>query len=393
MTRDDEAGVLRALRAARGLTLEALASRAHISRSQLNNIELRRKRLTAAMAHALDSALGTTVLGALVELEGDDVRRRTLIATALAGAVAGAVPDALRLRLERAGAHVDALDWGGVCARYTSALATGAWPGYGAALAADLASVEAAVAAPRPSRDVVRAAAVLTECYGLYSGESGDPVGARRWYTTAAALADRSGHPATAAYVRGRTASRLPYEGGTAAETLALAARVIAAPRATEGTVEAYSALVHIHALTGDLTAARRAVAGMRRAADALVDGDRPAGAAQRAVLFHNYLECRIGPRAAAQAAHDEAEAALANLPSWLADSRLYWARALVRDGDVDDGLAAALHAVTSLGPVRTLSIAAADVLAAVPAGYRSADLDELRRYAPAGPMPWEALR
>ena len=72
----------------------------------------------------------------------------------------------------------------------------------------------------------------------------------------------------------------------------------------------------------------------------------------------------------------------------------MYHGLALVRRGDVTDGIAYALAAVTALPtPVRTVGVAVADLIRAVPAVYTSTDLDELRRHAARDGLPWVASR
>jgi hypothetical protein len=324
------------------------------------------------------------------------MRRRVLLANvgAAVGAAgilgAAALADTVRHGLlETAGAEQD---WDAVVAGYNRRLVVDPSPAFGQAVLASLMVARQHLADGGKSADLLKAVAELGQIYGLWLGNQGDVPSARNWYRTSTVLADRSGHTPTRVYTRARAASRGIYEGYTVAETVAGAGEALGLSATPSlGRVEAFSALVHVHALTGNLPAGRQAVAGMRDTAEALPD--EPAGPQQRTVSFRNYLECRIGPIRAATAAHDEAARALPSAPVWWADARVYYGRALVRSGDVAGGVGYALAAVKSLGQdVRVVAVGVSDLLAAVPAGYRSDEVDELAGYAHAGPGPWETL-
>jgi hypothetical protein len=63
--------------------------------------------------------------------------------------------------------------------------------------------------------------------------------------------------------------------------------------------------------------------------------------------------------------------------------------------GDVDAGVRYGLDAARRTGhaDIRVIGMAVRDVVDAVPAGYRSDEVDELRGYASAEPGPWETIR
>ena len=160
----------------------------------------------------------------------------------------------------------------------------------------------------------------------------------------------------------------------------------------TNGALEARSALVHVHTLTGRNREARNEIKAMYRVAEALPDADAPAGPWQRAVSFNNFVEARFGTRRQADRAWDLADRHLRETRVWHVDARVYHARALVQHGDIGDGVAEALAAVRSLpAPVHTIGVAVADLLRVVPDGHRSDDLDELATHA-TGPGPWVTL-
>ncbi len=165
--------------------------------------------------------------------------------------------------------------------------------------------------------------------------------------------------------------------------------------RPSSGALEAYSALVHVHALTGNVADGRQAVDGMQANAEALPADPAysVAGPIQRTASFRNYLECRVGTRQDADRAFAEAEPALRPIPVWLADARIYYSRALVTSGDVTDGITFALKSIKQLNhSVRVVSLGVSDLLSVVPSRHRSDDLDELKTYAASGTPPWEVL-
>lgn len=387
--------VLRSLRTAAGLSLVALARRTSYSASLLQLTESGHRRPTVELAQACDRALDTApLLSTILELseQGDDMlRRRALFAMVAAGA-GGAAAELIRHGLLDAAAADE--DWDAVVASYTRRLATDPSEAYGQSLLAQLTIARQQIIDGGTSPERLRVVAQLGQLYGLWLGNRGDVASARNWYRTATVVADRSGDASTRAYVRGRAASRGIYEGYTVGETVADAREALAiTAKPCAGALEAWSALVHVHGLTGNLSDGRRAVAGMREVADALPDRDGVAGPAQRAVSFANYLEGRTGPLGKAETAYAEADRMLRSVPVWWADATLYYSMAQVRHGDPEAGVARALGAMKGLGSeVRVLSLGVRDLVGAVPKGYASGDLDELRTYASTSPGPWETL-
>lgn len=154
-----------------------------------------------------------------------------------------------------------------------------------------------------------------------------------------------------------------------------------------------------MHALTGNLADGRAVVDDMCRTVDQMADpDDETAVPYARTVVFRNYLECRIGSRAAADAAFAEAADVTRSLPVWHADASISYGRALVRSGDVADGIRLGLEAARSLGPslrttMRVVGLGIRDLLDAVLATYRTSDTEELATYAASGPAPWETIR
>ena len=104
-------------------------------------------------------------------------------------------------------------------------------------------------------------------------------------------------------------------------------------------------------------------------------------------------MEARTGNLKSTDRAQEEAEKALARTPLWLAESRVYYALAMARAGDVRGAAAHALSAIQTVPwAVHTLAMAAADVLTAVPRDTRTDEVEQLRTVASKVPGPWETL-
>ena len=391
--------VLHSLREAAGMSLRGLADRVHYSKALLGHVETGTRQPTPDLAAACDQVLGTTpLLTVLIALDGEDqaMRRRALLttltaATGVAGvAGAAAVADLIRHGLLTAAGEVE--DWGAVVGDYSRRLVVDPSPAYGASLLGQVMIVKQQIVDRGATPERLRAAALLGQLYGLWRGNRDDIPAAHGWYRTAAVLADRSGDTASRVFVRARTASRGIFEGYTLEETSAKAREALAiSDRPSLGALEAHSALVHVHALACDLPGGRRALGGMVDVAEQMPSLG-PDGPVARTVSFQHYLECRIGQPAAADRVWAEAEPILRPVPVWWREAQVYYGLALVRRGDVDDGIGYALAAVEAMPTgVRTVGVAVSDLLRAVPAGYRSGERDRLRGYA-APECPWETL-
>lgn len=396
---DSIGDVVRSLREAAGLTLGALAARVHVSLPTLGHLETGRRRATPDLIEACDRALGTApLLTTLLELDGEghQMRRRALLstlgaATGLAGFDgASAVADLVRDGLLEAIGEVE--DWDAVVVDYSRRLVTDPSAAYGAALLAQLMIARQQILERGQTPDRLRAAGYLGHLFGLWQGNQGRVSDAHGWYRSSAVLADRSGDTAARVFVRARTASRAIFEGLTVGEVLDGADSALSiSSRPSPGALEAHSARVHVHALTGDLRSGRSSVGDMIRVAEALPDA--PAGPIARTVSFRHYLESRAGGRPDADRAWTEAEPILRQVPVWWREAQVYHGRAVVRDGDIADGVALALEAVKALPTgIRHVGMAVSDLLSVVPAGYTSDELEELRTYAATEPGPWEMI-
>lgn len=372
-----------------------------MDRTLISKLENGHRPMQPHHAAALDNALGTgSLLKSLVEQEGGDpMRRRTVLwmlnAALSVSAVSPATGRATLDELLRAG-MLDSIDqpedWDQVIAEMQRRLVLAPDDEFGDALGAKLIVVRRAIADDQRADDL-RAAAMLSLFYGLWQGNASRFPAALGWYRTAAALAHRSHDPATETYVLGRSASRAVYEGMGRREVREIAEQALAVTDTpTLGGLEARSALAGVAAMTGDLEGGREHVRAMRDIADRLPD-DGPTGAYPRSVNFAIFLEARTGDLRSATRAREEAETALARTPLWLAESRVYYALAMARAGDVQGAAAFALEAIQTVPwSVHTLAMAAADVLTAVPKGNRSDEVMQLRGYASTKPGPWETL-
>ena len=399
---DDFGHALRELRQRAKLSLAELAARTNYSKPMLAKVEVGDRRPSLDLATACDRALGTTPLLAMLceYTGGDELRRRALVAGVgllATGAVTGfdGLAEAVRHGLSSA-AGVD--DWDDLVAGHARDLVTVPGAEYGPRVLADLNLLLQLVRDGDAGSDQFRAAAGLGNFFGLWNGNRGRLDKARDWYRTAANLADRSGDTILACYIRGRAAARATYEGATVAETEAAIAQIMAVTGGTPsvGTLEAYSTEATLAGLIGEPERGRAAVRGMWRVAEALpVDADPwgAAGPAPRAAFLDAFVECRCGTLATAQRAVDTALVGLGDWPMWEAEVHQYWARALVAAGDVAEGVRYGLDAARRVQhDAQVIRIAARDVVDQVPAGWISAELEQLRGYASPDPGPWETL-
>lgn len=398
--------VLRSVREAAGLSLAGLAARTNYHKSEIGHVETGKRRASVDLATACDHVLGTSPLLSMVmemdEGQGDQMKRRALLATITATvgfSVIGIGGASALANIVRHGLldSADAVeDWDTVVEDFSRRLVTDPSEEYGEALLAQLMVARQQNIELGPTADRLRAVAQLGQMCGLWLGNRGDLASARGWYRSAAMLADRSGDSLTRIFVRGRALSRGIYEGYTVDETVeGVEAALNISRQPSLGALEAYSALVHVHGLTENLRSGRAALDNMQRVTDRLPDSEtrRIAGPVERTASFRNYLECRVGSRRDADRAFAEAEPVLRPVPVWHADAKVYYGRALVKDGDVGDGVSLALDAAKCFGQeVRTVGVAVRDLLSVMPKDRRSDQVDELENYAAVGPTPWETI-
>lgn len=381
---DMHGSILRQARRRAGLSVLEMSRRAGISTGHVSNIESGTRRAT------------TPVVEAYIRVLGDNVRRRAVLmplAAAAATGIAVGLPELADLVRRGFEDHRDISDWEQVVARFEDEFPH-LPPDLGGGLIAHLMIVQRTIHEQGGTPATFRAAASLARLWGLWLGNAGRLAEGKLWYETATGLAERSGYRELMAKVLATVANRGPYERFPIRDSLARADQALhlhSGPAVS--TVEAYGAKVHIHALTGDLEAGRTAVAAMRRAADGM-DGDAGQRAASRALLFSTYLESRIGPADDAHRVFAEAEPALSTVQPWLIEAQVYLARNAAIHGDPAGGVERALKIVEDYRrDVRVLGIAVRDLADAVPTGWTSPELVELRRYEDPHPGPWKTLR
>jgi len=389
---------LRSLRTAAGLSQADLAAATSYAKSHIGNVETGKRQPTTELADACDRVLGTSPLLVMLTTNGgSDMRRRALVSIIGTSLGAGFTfgPDTLAEVIRTALSRDTGDDLEQVVANFERRYFLEPTTVYGTDLLSELLILRQRVA-ERPDPRTLATTAVLSQLYGLWSGNQGKLTAAHGWYGTAAGLADRSGDNRVRADVRGRSVVRGVYEGWSLSHarreietTLALS------PTVTVGRLEAHAARVHIAGLTGAVDEGRQAVADMWRTAEALPEPDHPATHTARTALFDNFLECRAGTPASAERAHTRAVPLLAATPLWLADAKIYYGRALVTGGDVAGGVRLGLDAVSSYSGVnlRVHQVGVRDLLSVVPPGYASDELHALRAYASPQPGPWETLQ
>lgn len=398
-------GVLRELRSAKNLSQEALATRVYCDQSYIAYLESGRRRPTLDMAVALDEALGTTPLLAVVyEINGlgrDDMRRRGLLtgAAALAGvAVTGSLASAAVADTLHAGLRQtlgEPADWDAIVDGFARQLVIAPTDQLGASLGAQIMVARGQLAANPTDRDTLRGAARLTQLYGLWSGNRGNVTTAGNCYRTAAFMAHRSGDPVVESFVRGRTASRWAYEGARAGDVLTAAERALSLGRPSLGHLEAQSARVHIATLLGNYPGAVQALGDMQRVIDQLPDGERDGAAPTlRLASFANYVHCRVGSAAQAERAYEAASKALPGVPVWWTEAQIYYALSLARAGSTGQAITVARTALTGWDhPVHTIGVAVRDLLSALTGNIDADDLQFLAAHAARGAMPWDTIK
>lgn len=393
---------LRHLRKGHGYTQKTLAPRIGYSHTYLSNVENGHRPPTLAFAQACDTVLGaSTVLVLLCQIEigADPMLRRHLLGGSLAAAstVLLATADGTAALAATLGAGLNTAagvpdDWDQTAADFARRHLLAPSNEFGAELAAHITMAEHAITTGGPNaRAAARGAALLTLTYGLWLADTGRIPTAHNLYASSASLADHAQDPSTQALVRARAANRGIYEGWSAARAHTAATRALALTTRGPAAVEAFAALVHLHALTGNHTAGEVAVAGMQATADAMTgpDGEQ---AQRRTVSFRTYLQCRTGTLTNAQRAYAHADTLLAKVPLWHADATIYMGRAMIAAGDLTGGAALVLQAIKSMSySVRILGIGVRDALTAA-GGRHHRDLDALRGYASTGPAPWDTI-
>lgn len=395
------------MRGASGLSLADVARATGYGKTTVAQVETGARNPTGEMAARLDALFGSAPLLRLY-LDGsdDDVNRRTALRMMTMSLAAGAVVGGCGRDSLEAAVRVDTeLDQTGtldrLVDRYRREFLLGRGPDFADTLFEDLRVTrerarEASTEAQRGP--LLGAAAMLSLLYGMHTADGGKLVAAYGWYDAARSMGEASGDAMTLAYIEGRVAGRGPYERLTVREVRAGISRALSLHTRdnakSAAVVEALGAEVHLAALMGKLPEARGACDAMHAVATELPDPGHPANDIARWALYYHYAVCRIGESLAdAERVHGEVRELLRPVSSWWADAGIYWGMALVRFGEVEEGVRVALAAIKSRPwDVAIHTIGVRDLICAVPAGYTSDELDELAGYASTRPGPWETL-
>jgi transcriptional regulator with XRE-family HTH domain len=327
---DELGAVLRWIREAAGLSLAGMAARTNYSRPYLGLVETGRRAALPAVVQAYEN----------VRLGLEDVDRRSLLGSLLAGAVA---PSVL---------------FSGIRAGYEQLLNsdppdTDEWLGMVSLYGRDYMFVGAAEMQSRLARDLIvlrehlespqlwGVAAKLLTVHGktIPSGELDGAVG---WYKLAARAADRSGEWDTRVWVRGRSALALAYEGASLPIAVGLAQQALAiSDRPSLGAVNAYMALAHVAGWNGHAEVAIKAMRASQRAFDVAGSHEQISDFAVpewRMSTFCSMLLSRLGDRRAEAEQENADRTRPAELPRFATHIELHRALAMVKSGDVVGG-------------------------------------------------------
>jgi len=285
--------------------------------------------------------------------EGERVDRRTFLTDMAASAIAPVVASDLishgfgaALRA-RSAAEV----WQGKLAAYGRDYMTAGAAEIQRRLAGDLVVLQQQLDAP-VMWDVASRLMVL---YGkTFPGSDGAK--ASHWYQLAAEAADRGGDLRTRAWVRGRAAIALGYEGAALPVAQMFADQALALDsRPSLGRLNAIMGKAHAAAVTGEGRTARELLAEGRRVFDAAgSDGEETDYAVPwwRMNVFTSLLAARLGDERLAVQAQDAAAASLpASMPRFATHLELHRGLMLARAGDQAGGAAYARAAMAALPP------------------------------------------
>lgn len=182
-----------------------------------------------------------------------------------------------------------------------------------------------------------------------------DGAKALHWYRMAAEAADRGGNVRTRAWVRGRAAIALGYEGAALPAARMFAEQALAIdPSPSIGRLNAIMGKAHAAAVGGNGAVARKLLAEGLRIFDAAgSDGGKESDYSVpwwRMNVFISLLAARIGDERLAVKAQDAALASLpACLPRFVTHLELHRALMLARSGDRRGGVACACAAMAAL--------------------------------------------
>ena len=238
--------ILRLAREAAGLSLDTMARCTYFSKGYLANVETGKRKATPAVIRAYQAALG------------DDVNRRQLLMALLAGAATPpaaveVIGRAFESALDAPALTVD--DWLARLDAYGHEYMLVGAGAMQARLAADLARLQTGL--DHPVLSAVAAKLLTLQGLTIQSTTMPSPDGRRidviRWYRLAVRAADRSQDTDVQAWVRGRAALALAYEGTELQAATGFANQALAvSERPSLGRLNALLALANAQGLDGD---------------------------------------------------------------------------------------------------------------------------------------------
>lgn len=424
---------LRFWRQHRGLSLRALASLAHYSKSQLSDLERGVRFARPAVARHLDTVLeaegelaalaasipppepsgldpiGYTDLAVqLLTMGGgqDDMDRRSFVfglgsATTLSMVAPGMALEAARhglslsLAEERGEASVD--EWQEIVWEY----------GYNYqhtppaelldALMVDVLGLQMLIGrSQRPTHlaELQRVGAILAALTAMTIANLGEIRQARRWWRSARQLADQSGDVSADMWVRGREAIRGLYEGRPTAAILRLVDDADTSSRHAQPAdkAELLAAKAQALALAGRGDDAEFALGEVRTTYDQLPgsivdEHDSIFGWAENRLRFtESFVYSHLGNSSKAGAAQDRAVAVYpSSYRRGPAQIELQRALCMVADGDATGGASHASEVLSGLSArdqIRPIVSLSRSVLSAIPTGDQARpDVAELREH------------
>jgi hypothetical protein len=335
-----------------------MASRIHVSKSHLSNIETGRRNVTPDVVLAYERVIRE-------EMKRRGVLTGIGLAAAAPFAVGQLIADGFTAALS-AKSGVD--EWTAKVEGYGRDYMTVGAEALRTRLGTDLLALQQHLETPAMWGNAAR----MLTTYGKTTPDSREAV---QWYRLAAMLADRSGDIDTMVWVRSRAALALAYEGAEVPIAANLAEHALAlSERPTLGRLNALVARAHVAAARGDEAGAIRADDEARRVFDRVASPEQISDFAVpewRMATFRSMLYARLGHvkrGEEAQATADQTRPP--TLPRFATHIELHRALMLVRARSVADGVGAARAAMARL-PVERQSLSLRLMLAEIEAAAR----------------------
>ncbi len=335
--------MLREAREAAGISLSAMATRAHFTKGHLSNVEKGRRKATPEVVLAYEQVLG------------DSVDRRGLLTGVAAGVVAPiAVSELIRKGFTAAlGSQRPEDEWQQQVTEYGRD-----YMSVGAAhlqnrLAGDLVVLQQHLETPA----LCGVAARLLTVHGKTVPSDDGARSAARWYKLAALAADRSGDTAVRVWTRGRAALALAYEGAGLNTASELADQALTlSDKPSIGRLNAFLAKAHVAGVRGDKKMAIAELEQAKRVFDQAGSDEQISDFAVpewRMATVSSMLLSRLGDPRAVEAQETADRTRPATLPRFVTHIELHRGLMIAKAGDVPGGIAYAQSALDRLPPER----------------------------------------